>query len=99
MEPIGREGRRAFYKGDIAKTITAELLFNDGVLSREDFANHTADWVDPISVAYRDYTAFNLPPNTQGMAALGIFDILNNFDLSQVAAGSAPLVHLLADAV
>src|SRR5258708_32728212 len=75
LEQIGREGARAFYKGDIAKTITAELLSNDGVLTREDFANHTADWVDPISVPYRDYTAFNMPPNTQGMAALGVLDV------------------------
>jgi oxamate amidohydrolase len=99
LELIGKEGAKAFYKGDIAATITAELLDNGGVLTREDFAAHTADWVDPISVPYRGYTAFNLPPNTQGMAALGILNILNNFDLSRIEDGSAGFYHLMAEAV
>jgi gamma-glutamyltranspeptidase/glutathione hydrolase len=99
LEMISREGAKAFYKGDIAKTITAELLDNGGVLTREDFAAHTADWVDPISVPYRGYTAFNLPPNTQGMAALGILNILNNFDLARIEDGSAGFYHLMAEAV
>jgi gamma-glutamyltranspeptidase/glutathione hydrolase len=99
LELIGKEGAKAFYKGEIAQTITTELLANGGVLTREDFAAHTADWVDPISVPYRGYTAFNLPPNTQGMAALGILNILNNFDLSRIEDGSAAFYHLMAEAV
>jgi gamma-glutamyltranspeptidase/glutathione hydrolase len=99
LELVSKEGAKAFYKGDIAKTITAELLDNGGVLTREDFAAHTADWVDPISVPYRGYTAFNLPPNTQGMAALGILNILDNFDLSRIEDGSAAFYHLMAEAV
>lgn len=99
LELIGKEGAKAFYKGDIARTITEELLANGGVLTREDFAAHTADWVEPISVPYRGYTAFNLPPNTQGMAALGILNILNNFDLSRIEDGSTAFYHLMAEAV
>ena len=53
-----------------------------GLLTVEDFKAHTSDWVDPISVDYRGYTAYNLPPNTQGMASLSILNILNNFDMS-----------------
>jgi oxamate amidohydrolase len=99
LELIGKEGAKAFYKGEVAQTITTELLANGGVLTREDFAAHTADWVDPISVPYRGYKAFNLPPNTQGMAALGILNILNNFDLSRIEDGSAAFYHLMAEAV
>jgi gamma-glutamyltranspeptidase/glutathione hydrolase len=99
LEIVAREGARAFYDGDIAKTITAELLANGGVLTEEDFANHTADWVDPISVKYRDHVAYNLPPNTQGMAALGILNILNNFDLKNIEDGSTEFYHLMAEAV
>jgi gamma-glutamyltranspeptidase/glutathione hydrolase len=99
LELISKDGAKAFYKGDIAKTITDELVKNGGVLTREDFSAHTADWVDPIAVPYRSYTAFNLPPNTQGMAALGILNILNNFDLSRIEDGSAAFYHLMAEAV
>ena len=99
LQQIATEGAVAFYKGDVAKAISTELLANGGVLTREDFANHLADWVDPISVPYRGYTAFNLPPNTQGMAALGILNILNNFDLSRIEDGSAKFYHLMAEAV
>jgi gamma-glutamyltranspeptidase/glutathione hydrolase len=99
LEIVAKEGARAFYRGDIAKKITSELLANGGVLTEEDFANHTADWVDPISVQYRGYTAYNLPPNTQGMAALGILNILNNFDLKSIKDGSAKFYHLMAEAV
>jgi oxamate amidohydrolase len=99
LELISKESAKAFYRGDIARAITEELLDNGGVLTREDFAAHTADWVDPISVPYRGYTAFNLPPNTQGMAALGILNILNNFDLSRIEDGTAAFYHLMAEAV
>jgi oxamate amidohydrolase len=75
------------------------VLANGGVLTEEDFAAHTADWVQPISVPYRGYTAFNLPPNTQGMAALGILNILNNFDMSRIEDNSAAFYHLMAEAV
>jgi oxamate amidohydrolase len=99
LELVSREGSKAFYRGDIAKTIASELAPNDGVLTVQDFADHAADWVDPISVPYRGYTAFNLPPNTQGMAALAILNILNNFDLAKIEDCSAPYFHLMVEAV
>ncbi|MGP0091698.1 MAG: gamma-glutamyltransferase [Xanthobacteraceae bacterium] len=99
LELVSREGSKAFYRGDIAKTIASELAQNDGVLTVQDFADHAADWVDPISVPYRGYTAFNLPPNTQGMAALAILNILNNFDLAKIEDCSAPYFHLMVEAV
>lgn len=99
LELISREGSKGFYQGDIAKMIAAELAQNDGVLTVQDFADHAADWVDAISVPYREYTAFNLPPNTQGMAALEILNILNNFDLAKIEDCSTSFFHLMAEAV
>lgn len=96
---IAEEGAAAFYQGDIAANICRELQQNEGVLTAEDFARHTPNWVDPISVPYRGYQALNLPPNTQGMAALGILNILQNFDLGSVPEGSAEYYHLMAEAV
>ena len=96
---IAEDGADAFYKGETAARIASELEENGGVLTKEDFASHRADWVDAISVPYRDCIAYNLPPNTQGMAALGILNILNNFDLDQIEDGSPAFYHLMAEAV
>ena len=54
------------------------------MLTLDDFANHKATWVSPIHANYQRYTAYNLPLNTQGMASLEIFNILNNFDVKSL---------------
>lgn len=95
---LADKGAREFYEGSIAAAITAELRAHDGLLTADDFARHTADWVEPIAVPYRDGRAWNLPPNTQGMASLEILNILNNFDLSRIEEGSADYYHLLVEA-
>ena len=99
LDAIAQEGAGTFYQGEIGKKIADDVEQNGGVLTRDDFASHRADWVEPISVPYRDYNAYNLPPNTQGMAALGILNILNNFDLGGIEDGSAAFFHLMAEAV
>lgn len=98
LKTIAQKGADAFYKGEIAQKIVAELQANGGVLTLNDFQQHTADWVDPISVDYRGFTAYNLPPNTQGMASLSILNILNQFDLKKIPEGSADYYHLLVEA-
>ena len=60
---------------------------NGGYLRYEDFASHKSDWVEPVSVNYRGYDVWELPPNGQGIAALQMLQILKNFDLK--AMGSA----------
>ncbi len=98
LSTIAKEGASSFYTGSIAKSIVADLQAHGGVLTLNDFASHRADWVTPLSVPYRNYTAYNLPPNTQGMASLEILNILNNFDLSKIEEGSADYYHLLVEA-
>jgi len=98
LETIAREGADGFYRGSIAARIAGELQANGGVLTEEDFAAHKADWVPPLVVDYRDCRAYNLPPNTQGMASLSILNILNNFDLRAIPEGSADYIHLIVEA-
>lgn len=95
---IAREGADVFYKGSLAKKMVADLQANGGVLTESDFANHRADWVKPLTVDYRGYQAYNLPPNTQGMASLEILNILNNFDVKKLSEGSADYYHLIVEA-
>lgn len=98
LELIAEKGAREFYEGSIAEKIVADLNRNGGVLSKEDFARHKADWVEPISVSYRGITACNFPPNTQGMASLEILNILDNFDLKKLGENTADYYHVIIEA-
>ncbi|HFE7524418.1 TPA: gamma-glutamyltransferase [Salmonella enterica subsp. enterica serovar Newport] len=98
LETLSSEGAVAFYKGSIARKIIADLHQNGGVLTLHDFATHKADWVTPLHVQYRGMTAYNLPPNTQGMASLEILNILNNFNVKKLGEGSADYYHLIIEA-
>jgi oxamate amidohydrolase len=98
LAAIASQGAAEFYQGEIAQNIVADLQENGGILTLQDFAEHTANWVEPISVNYRDYIAYNLPPNTQGIASLSILNILNNFDLRKLGEGTADYYHLIVEA-
>ena len=67
---IAKGGRDAFYKGEIARTIAQYMKEQGGFLSYEDMANHTSEWVEPVSTNYRGYEVWEIPPNGQGIAAL-----------------------------
>lgn len=98
LEVIAKKGADGFYKGEVAKKIVNDLQANGGLLTLKDFEQHTANWVDPISVDYRGYKAYNVPPNSQGMASLSILNILNNFDLKSMGEGSADYYHVIVEA-
>jgi gamma-glutamyltranspeptidase/glutathione hydrolase len=97
-EKLAKDGRDAFYKGDIAKTIDAFMKKHGGFLSYEDLANHTSTWVEPVSTNYRGYDVWELPPNGQGIAALQILNILEAYDFSTIEFGSDEHVHLFVEA-
>ncbi len=91
-------GRDAFYKGEIATTIAAYMKEQGGFLSTDDLAAHHSEWVEPVSVNYRGYDVWELPPNGQGIAALQMLNILEGYDFSQIPYGSARHIHLFAEA-
>ena len=95
---IGQGGRDAFYNGPIARAIVADMKKRDGLLAERDFADHTADWVHPISTNYRGYDVYELPPNTQGFVVLEMLNILEGFDLRSMGYNSADYVHALVEA-
>src|SRR4026209_1198064 len=71
---------------------------NGGFLRKADFEKHTSTWVNPVSTHYRGYDVFELPPNSQGIAALQILNILEGFDLKAMGFGSAQPLHTLVEA-
>ena len=98
LERIAKEGRDVFYKGDIARTIGDFMQANGGFLSYEDMAAHHSDWIEPVSVNYRGYDVWELPPNGQGIAALQILNILELHDVAAMGFGSADYMHLFLEA-
>ncbi|WP_298237778.1 gamma-glutamyltransferase [uncultured Algibacter sp.] len=95
---IANGGRDVFYKGDIAQKIVDFIKSQGGFLSMDDLKNHKSEWVDPVSVNYRGYDVWELPPNGQGIAALQMLQILEGFDFSNIEFGSAEHLHLFTEA-
>jgi oxamate amidohydrolase len=100
LERIARDGARAaFYEGGIADEICRSLASEGSPLRPDDFAAFRAEWVDPISTTYRDYTAYEFPPNTQGFAALQILNLIEDYDIRGWGDNTADYYHYMAEAV
>ncbi|AUC14962.1 gamma-glutamyltransferase [Tenacibaculum sp. SZ-18] len=95
---IAKGGRDAFYKGEIAKTIGKFIKNQGGFLSAKDLNKHKSEWVEPVSVNYRGYDVWELPPNGQGIAALQMLQILKGYDFSNIEFGSTEHLHLFTEA-
>ena len=98
LELIAAGGRDAFYRGEIARKIDTFMRQHDGYLSYQDLAAHQSEWVELVSIDYRGYRVWELPPNGQGIAALQILGILKGFDLKTMGYGSADHIHYFAEA-
>jgi len=95
---VAERGRDAFYQGEIARKIDAYMKAQGGFLRYEDLAAHHSDWVEPVSVNYRGYDVWEIPPNGQGIATLQMLNILEGYDFSRIPFGSPRHVHLFTEA-
>lgn len=91
-------GREVFYQGEIARTIGEFVEEHGGLLRYEDMAAHRSDWVEPVSANYRGYDLWELPPNTQGIAAQQILNILEAYDIAAMGFDSPEYVHHFVEA-
>ena len=98
LKLIAEQGRDAYYKGPIAKEFVRYSQEVGGFFTLEDFAKHRSEWVDPVSTDYRGYTVWELPPPGQGIAALQLLNILENFDLKRMGRESADFWHVMTEA-
>ena len=98
LEAIAKEGRDAFYTGSIARAIVADMRSRNGLLDLRDFADHQADWVEPISTNYRGYDVLEMPPSTQGFVALEMLNIMEGFDIAALGHNSADYLHVVSEA-
>ena len=98
LEIIAEKSRAGFYEGEVAKTIADFIQAQGGFLTYEDLANFNSEWADPVSANYRGYDVWELPPNGQGVVALQILNILENFDLKEMGLFSSEYIHLFTEA-
>lgn len=97
-EKIAKGGRDVFYKGELAGVMDQYARQTGMYLRKEDLAAHQSTWVDPVSVNYRGYDVYELPPNGQGISVLQMLNILKGFDLKKMGHNSADYLHVLAEA-
>lgn len=95
---LAKEGRNAFYNGPLGRSITAYVQQCGGVLSMEDLQQHSSDWVTSISTNYRGCDIHEFPPNSQGLAALEMLNILEGYDLKSLGYQTPEYLHLLLEA-
>ena len=95
---IAEGGRDAFYDGPIAQTINDYMERIGGWISYDDLANHRSEWVEPVSVNYRGYDVWELPPQGQGIAALQMLQIIEDYDLASMGFMSAEAIHVMVEA-
>ena len=95
---IADKGRAGFYEGQIAKTMADFIQSQGGFLSYEDLASFHSEWTPPVSSNYRGFDVWELPPNGQGIAALQILNILENYDLQKMGLFSSEYIHLFTEA-
>jgi gamma-glutamyltranspeptidase/glutathione hydrolase len=101
LQQIASHGREAFYKGEISKKILETIERHGGVMTPQDLAEYSSEWVEPISTTYRDWTVYELPPNGQGLAALEMLNIMETFPLGQqkdYGYGSVNALHAMIEA-
>jgi gamma-glutamyltranspeptidase / glutathione hydrolase len=98
LEKIVKGGRNEFYRGTIARSIDAFMKKQGGFLTYDDLSRHHSEWVEPVSTTYRGYEVWELPPNSQGIAALQILNILEGYDIAAMGFGSADYIHVFTEA-
>ena len=94
---IANSGGKDFYDGEIAEEIVRFINEQGGYFSIDDLKNYKPEWVDPVSTNYRGYDIWELPPNGQGIAALQMLNMLENYDIQKLGFGSAEYIHLFTE--
>ena len=95
---IAKSYGESFYKGDIAQTISKFIIEQGGFLTVDDLKNYEPEWINPVSSSYRGFDVWELPPNGQGIAALQILNILEQYDIASMGHNSAEYIHLFTEA-
>ncbi|XP_078114574.1 glutathione hydrolase-like YwrD proenzyme isoform X3 [Sander vitreus] len=99
LKELGERGKPAFYQGRVAEAIVDIINQNGGVMTLDDLSSHESEVFTPISTEYKGVRLWEPPPNSQGLAALLLLNILENFPLRAAGHNSSDYIHVLVEAV
>ena len=98
LQEISEKGIGTFYGGALGQRIVARISALGGFITLDDLKKNAPTWVTPISIPFRGYRVWELPPNNQGIAALEMLRILEPYDLKSMGQNSATYLHYLIEA-
>ncbi len=98
LETVAQGGAEAFYRGPIAKAIVRTSEKHGGLFDLSDFAEFSAEWIQPISTEYRGWKVYELPPNGQGIAALVMLNLMERFPLADWGVTNPDTWHVKMEA-
>jgi gamma-glutamyltranspeptidase/glutathione hydrolase len=98
LKLVAEHGRDGFYKGPLAERLVSFLHEQGNVMSLADLAEFEPEWVDPISTTYHGWRVWEIPPNTQGIAALEMLNIMERYPMGEYGHNSAKALHLMIEA-
>src|SRR6266404_3058048 len=98
LRRIAQHGPAGFYEGPTADAILAISRDKGGTLSADDLRDFEPEWVDPISTTYRGWTVYELPPSTQGIAALLMLNLMETFPLADYGFHTTKSLHVMIEA-
>jgi len=95
---IAARGAAGFYEGKTADAILAVSREKGGTMTAADLKEFKPEWVDPISTTYRGWTVYELPPNTQGIAALMMLNLMERYPIAEYGFHSSKALHVMIEA-
>jgi gamma-glutamyltranspeptidase/glutathione hydrolase len=98
LREVAEHGRDAYYNGPMTEIMVKFLQAQGGTHTLEDFKDFQPEWVEPVSTTYRGWTVYELPPNGQGIAALSMLNIMEQFPMGQYGHNSADALQVMIEA-
>jgi gamma-glutamyltranspeptidase/glutathione hydrolase len=98
MRLIAEKGAAGFYTGPIAEAILELSGQRGGTMTAADLGEFEPEWIEPVSTTYRGWRVYELPPNTQGIAALMMLNLMEEFPLAEYGFHSVKALHVMIEA-
>ena len=98
LQEIAKEGPATFYGGPLGQKLVARIKELGGFVTLEDLKNNAPNWVTPISINFKGYRIWEMPPNNQGVIPLEMLRILDGYDLKSMGLNSPQYLHVMIEA-